>query len=61
MKTYVFDIEKNKAISTFYDLTVKQLETWGVRYNELHLGKPSGDYYVDDKGIKDEDFFNPRN
>jgi len=23
----------------------------------LFLGKPSGDIYVDDKGIKDEEFF----
>ena len=56
-----FKNDKDRAINTFYDFTVKQLNTWGVRYNELHLGKPAGDYYVDDKGIKDEDFFNTRN
>ena len=49
-----------KAKSAFYDLTVKQLDMWGVKYHELHLGKPAGDIYVDDKGIRDEDFFNPR-
>jgi len=37
--------------------TKTQLETWGVRYHLLFLGKPSGDFYVDDKGIKDSDFF----
>lgn len=53
--------DKEKAKSMFYDLTVKQLDTWGVKYHELHLGKPAGDIYVDDKGIRDEDFFNARN
>ena len=41
----------------FYDLTREQLNNWGVKYNQLFLGKPSGDVYIDDKGIKDEDFF----
>ena len=55
-----FKNNKEKAISTFYDFTIKQLNDWGVKYHELHLGKPAGDIYVDDKGIKDEDFFNPK-
>tara|TARA_Y100000034_G_C6711005_1_gene314058 strand:- start:280 stop:606 length:327 start_codon:yes stop_codon:yes gene_type:complete len=55
-----FKNDKEKAISTFYDFTVKQLHGWSVRYNELHLGKPAGNLYIDDKGIKDEDFFNTR-
>ena len=50
-----------KATEAFYDLTVKQLQRWGVKYHELYMGKPSGDFYVDDKGIKDEDFFDKRN
>ena len=41
----------------FYELTKQQLEVWGVKYHHLFLGKPSGDFYVDDKGIKDEEFF----
>ena len=49
------------ASEAFYDLTVKQLSSWGVKYHSLLMGKPSGDIYVDDKGINDEDFFNPRN
>tara|TARA_R110001592_G_scaffold215560_1_gene468941 strand:+ start:609 stop:938 length:330 start_codon:yes stop_codon:yes gene_type:complete len=49
-----------KARSKFYDMTLKQLESWNVKFHELHLGKPSGDFYIDDKGIKDEDFFNTR-
>ena len=42
-------------------LTEEQLERWGVKYHQLFLGKPSGDIYIDDKGIKDEDFFNTGN
>jgi site-specific DNA-adenine methylase len=26
-------------------------------YHELFLGKPSGDYYIDDKGINSDEFF----
>lgn len=45
------------AIGSFTKLTKQQLETWGVKYHKLFLGKPSGDIYIDDKGMKDEDFF----
>ena len=48
----------NKA---FYDMTKKQLINWGVKFHSLFLGKPSGDFYIDDKGIKDEDYFNTGN
>lgn len=45
------------AIQEFYSLTENQLNEWGVKYHQLILGKPSGDLYVDDKGIKDGHFF----
>ena len=48
------------AEKAFSELTEKQLKDWGVKYNQLFLGKPSGDIYIDDKGIKDENFFNTR-
>ena len=44
----------------FYKFTKKQLERWGVKHHGLYMGKPSGDIYVDDKGEKDENFFNTR-
>lgn len=56
-----FKNDREKSENVFYELTVKQLEDWGVKYHELHLGKPSGDFYIDDKGCKDEDFFDTRN
>jgi hypothetical protein len=48
------------ADRAFRKLTEKQLKQWGVKYHRLFLGKPAGDFYIDDKGIKDEDFFNTR-
>ena len=45
----------------FRQKTKVQLYNWGVKYHSLFLGKPSGDIYIDDKGMKDEDFFNTRN
>lgn len=45
------------AYAKFYEFTKQQLEDWGVKYHSLFLGKPAGDIYIDDKGIKDEDFF----
>lgn len=50
-----------EAENQFYEITVKQLSDWGVKYHSLFMGKPAGDLYVDDKGIKDEDFFNSGN
>jgi hypothetical protein len=32
-------------------LTREQLKAWGLKYHELHFGKPSANIYVDDKGI----------
>jgi capsule biosynthesis phosphatase len=41
----------------FYKMTFEQLNNWGVKFHNLYLGKPSGDIYVDDKGIRDVRFF----
>jgi len=48
---------QKEAIELMYEFTKKQLDGWGVKYHDLFLGKPSGDIYVDDKGVNDEDFF----
>lgn len=31
------------------EVTRSQMERWGLKYHELHMGKPNADYYVDDK------------
>jgi len=56
MGRYEDDAQKSK--DKFYSLTKMQLDIWGCKYHELILGKPSGDVYIDDKGINDNDFFN---
>jgi len=52
-----FKNNTQKAIETFYDMTTNQLDGWGVKYHQLFLGKPAGDIYVDDKGVRDMNFF----
>ena len=39
------------------DLTEKQLEKWGVKYQELLFGKPHADVFIDDKAVSDTDWF----
>lgn len=36
------------------EITEKQFDDWGVKYHDLMFGKPSADYYIDDKGIEYE-------
>ena len=40
------------------DLTVKQLELWGVKYHELEpmFHKPTADIFIDDKGMSVEEW-----
>ncbi len=45
------------ANTAFFKMTEKQLLGWGVKFHELHLGKPAGDLYVDDKARRDKNFF----
>jgi len=33
------------------ELTKAQLSEFGVKYHELHFGKPAADFYIDDKMI----------
>ena len=59
---YSHSIAAKKAEEVLFNLTKQQLDDWGVKYHELIMGKPHADYFIDDKGVKDEDFFlNERN
>ena len=33
------------------DLTNNQLDSWGVKYHEIRLGKPYYDIFIDDKAL----------
>lgn len=46
-----------KAYEKYFSITEYQLKKWKVKYHHLFLGKPSGDIYIDDKGVSDEDYF----
>ena len=37
--------------------TEEQLLKWGLRFHSLQLGKPFADFYIDDKAVKDSEFF----
>ena len=41
----------NRAATEYYSFTQNQLDSWGVKYHELHLGKILADVYFDDKGF----------
>lgn len=40
------------AYSKWYTKTEAQVKSWGLKYHELHLGKPHGDIYIDDKAFR---------
>ena len=46
-----------EAYKLFYSFTKTQLKEWGANHHDLFMGKPSAGIYVDEKGMKDEQFF----
>ena len=46
------------AEARWLELTKLQLSIWNCKYHELIMGKPSADYYIDDKAVNSDDFFN---
>ena len=47
----------DKVYEKWGEFTEIQLSLWGCKFHELRLGKPNADYYIDDKGITDENYF----
>lgn len=41
----------------WYNITRKQLKTWGCKFHKLILGKPEGDFFIDDKSMPIGVFF----
>ena len=52
-----FNGDRQKVYDKYYIFTQNQLKDWGVKYHTLILGKPSGDFYIDDKGQHADEFF----
>ena len=40
-----------KAYKQGYQSTYKQLKSWGLKFHKLYMGKPSFDFFVDDRSI----------
>lgn len=39
----------------WYDLTYRQLKSWGAKFNELRVDKPYYDIFIDDKTLRIEE------
>jgi len=50
--------DKIKCYEQFYNLTFQQLIKWECKFHELRLGKQLYHYWIDDKAINSEVFFN---
>ena len=46
------------ANTAFYKMTEEQLESWGVKYHQLVMGKAHYDILIDDKAINSEEIHN---
>ena len=44
------DGDLGKVYATWYQVTYDQMESFGLRFHELFLGKTHADVYIDDKG-----------
>ena len=56
-----YNDNRELALQHFEQLTISQLNNWGGIYHRILIGKPSGDIYIDDKGINDIEFFKEEN
>ena len=37
-----------QLVKKWENLTLQQLNTWNIKFKELHLGKPTADIYIDE-------------
>jgi len=51
------DDDQVLAYAHCYEETYNQLVSRGCKFHRLMLGKPYADYYIDDKAITDDNFF----
>ena len=42
----------------WFEKTMKQLTKWNCKFNELRMGKPAYDLFIDDKNINSDEYFN---
>ncbi len=41
----------------WFQVTLQQLNSWGCKFNELRMNKPSYDLFIDDKNVNSENYF----
>lgn len=46
-----YEGDAKKAYEAGFDFTKNQLDSWGVKYHRLVLGKPPADVVIDDRSI----------
>jgi len=51
-------LKSGRGEQHYRPITEQQLKEWGVKYHELCFKGHNGDYFIDDRGINAEDFFN---
>ena len=58
---HLIKIETARGVQTDQDwkeFTKQQMDKWGLKYHVLRVGvKMHANFYIDDKGINDKDFF----
>ncbi len=55
---YIETARGSSSKNNWYIETHNQLISWGLKFHQLRVGvKLVADYYIDDKGISDKDFF----
>ena len=42
---------QKKAVSGAKKFTISQLKKWKLNYDQIFFGKPSSDFYIDDKNL----------
>lgn len=52
-----FNGDLDKVDETYYNFTINQLYSFGVKFHKLCLGKESFDFLIDDKAINSDSFF----
>lgn len=58
-KIVLFTARGASSGNDWSQLTTTQMREWEVNFDQLIMGKPHADLYIDDKAILADDFFRP--
>ena len=50
-------VKSGRGETYYRPITEEQLKSWGCKYHELSFKIHDADFFIDDKGISDTDFF----